>query len=92
MKYMIGFNQNIDNYMQIIVTIIFGYIGAIIQSPNSNIHPLLGAVILGGFMSKSLYGDWDKDYNWTVSDIFYWIVTICEALIGGLLVYKIKIK
>ena len=86
----VGFNQNIYNYKQIIVTILFGIIGAIIQSPKSNIHPLLGAVLLGSFMSKSLYGDWDRGYNWTISDIFYWIATIVEALIGGLIALQLS--
>lgn len=85
-----GFNQNIDNYRQIIVTILFGIIGAKIQSSKSNIHPLLGAVILGSFMSKSLFGDWDRGYAWTVSDIFYWITTIILSLIGGLVALQIR--
>jgi len=86
----LGFNQNIDNYSQIIVTIIFGFIGALLQNRKSNMHPLLGAVILGGFMSKSLYGDWDKGYKWTISDIAFWIATIVESLIGGFFALKYK--
>ncbi len=88
--YYYGFDQNMDNYFQVVITIIFGFIGAFMQNPKSNIHPLLGAVILGGFVSKSLFGDWDKGYNWTLSDIAFWIATIAESLIGGFFALQYK--
>ena len=85
-------NQNIHNYEQIVSTMIGGYIGALIPGEKSNIPPLLLAVIVGSLVSKVVYGDFDKGYKWTSTDIFYWIVTILEALIGGCLALYVKSK
>ena len=85
-----GFNQNIYNYEQIIITIIFGYLGALLPNKNSNIPRIFSAICLGSFMSKVLYGDWDKGYKWTISDIFYWIITILETIIGGIFAIWIR--
>ena len=71
------------NYEQILTTIIGGYIGAIIPNNNSNIHPLIMSVIIGSLFSKCIYGDFDIGYQWTISDIYYWIITIIQSLIGG---------
>jgi uncharacterized membrane protein YeaQ/YmgE (transglycosylase-associated protein family) len=86
----IGFNQNIYNYEQVIVTIIAGYIAALIPNKLSNIPHLLSSIIVGGFVSKSFYGDWDMSYQWTISDVFYWIFTIIESLMGGLFALYIR--
>jgi uncharacterized membrane protein YeaQ/YmgE (transglycosylase-associated protein family) len=69
-----------------------GYIGALIPGEKSNIPPLLLAVIVGSLVSKVVYGDFDKGYVWTTSDILYWIITILEALIGGCLALYFKNK
>jgi len=86
-------SQNKYNYMQVITTIIGGYIGALIPNKLSNIPHLLMAVIIGSLVSKVVYGDFDVGYQWTQSDIYYWFVTVIEALIGGYLaVYAKKIS
>jgi len=86
-------SQNKYNYMQVIATIIGGYIGALIPNKLSNIPHLLMAVIIGSLVSKVVYGDFDVGYQWTQSDIYYWFVTVIEALIGGYLaVYAKKIS
>lgn len=90
MKNNIGLNQNQYNYEQIIVTIIVGYLAALIPNNNSNIPHLLSSILVGGFISKSFYGDWDIGYKWTVSDIFYWLFTIIESLFGGILALYIR--
>lgn len=77
-------NQNMYNYTQIITTIVFGYLGAIVPNNKSNIPHLLLSVIFGGLSSKIIFGDWDIGYKWTISDIFYWFFTIIESLLGGL--------
>jgi uncharacterized membrane protein YeaQ/YmgE (transglycosylase-associated protein family) len=78
------------NYEQIITTVIGGYIGALIPNTKSNIHPLLMAVIIGSLLSKSIYGDFDEGYQYTISDIYYWIITIIESLIGGVIFLQIQ--
>ena len=83
-------NQNMNNYEQIISTMIGGYVGALIPNEKSNIPPLLLSVIFGCVVSKVIYGDFDIGYTWTTSDILYWTVTILESLIGGLLALYIK--
>jgi uncharacterized membrane protein YeaQ/YmgE (transglycosylase-associated protein family) len=73
------------NYEQIITTIIGGYIGALIPNNNSNIHPLIMSCIIGSLFSKCIYGDFDVGYQWTISDLYYWLFTILEALLGGII-------
>ena len=89
-KNSIGLNQNIYNYEQIIVTIMAGYLAALIPNKMSNIPPLLSSILVGGFVSKSIYGDWDFGYKWTMSDILYWFFTLIESLFGGILALYIR--
>ena len=78
------------NYEQIVTTIVGGYIGALIPNNNSNIHPLIMSVIIGSLFSKCIYGDFDVGYQWTISDIYFWIFTILESLFGGLLAINLQ--
>ncbi len=78
------------NYEQIVTTIVGGYIGALIPNNNSNIHPLIMSVIIGSLFSKCIYGDFDVGYQWTISDIYFWIFTILESLLGGLLAINLQ--
>jgi len=78
------------NYEQIVTTIVGGYIGALIPNNNSNIHPLIMSVIVGSLFSKCIYGDFDVGYQWTISDIYFWIFTILESLLGGLLAINLQ--
>ena len=78
------------NYEQIVTTIVGGYIGALIPNSNSNIHPLIMSVIIGSLFSKCIYGDFDVGYQWTISDIYYWILTITESLLGGIIAINLK--
>jgi uncharacterized membrane protein YeaQ/YmgE (transglycosylase-associated protein family) len=83
-------SQNKHNYTQIFVTIIGGYIGALLPNKLSNIPRLLMAVIIGSLASKVIYGDFDVGYQWSQSDIYYWFVTVIEAFIGGYLALCVK--
>lgn len=80
---MFSLTQNEHNYVQVIITIIGGFLGALIPNKLSNIPHLLMSVIIGSLMSKTIYGDFDIGYQWSFSDVYYWFVTILEALIGG---------
>lgn len=85
MQRIFDINQNKNNYEQVIVTIIAGFIGALIPNKLSNIPHLWMSIIIGGLTSKIIYGDFDVGYQWTRTDIYYWIITIFESLIGGIL-------
>ena len=52
MQRIFDINQNNKNYEQVIVTIIAGFIGALIPNKLSNIPHLWMSVIIGGLMSK----------------------------------------
>jgi len=85
MQRIFDINQNKNNYEQVIVTIIAGFIGALIPNKLSNIPHLWMSIIIGGLTSKIIYGDFDVGYQWSRSDIYYWIITIIESLVGGVL-------
>ena len=85
MQRIFDINQNKNNYEQVIVTIIAGFIGALIPNKLSNIPHLWMSIIIGGLTSKIIYGDFDVGYQWTRTDIYYWIITFFESLIGGIL-------
>jgi hypothetical protein len=87
---MFNLEQNKHNYEQVILTIIGGFIGAILPNKLSNVNHLLMAVIIGSLFSKVIYGDFDVGYQWTRSDVYYWFVTIVESLIGGFVALYVK--
>jgi uncharacterized membrane protein YeaQ/YmgE (transglycosylase-associated protein family) len=82
--------QNKYNYTQVIITIIGGFIGALIPNKLSNIPHLLMSVIIGSLLSKTIFGDFDVGYKWSASDIYYWFITIMESLIGGYIALSVK--
>jgi uncharacterized membrane protein YeaQ/YmgE (transglycosylase-associated protein family) len=87
---MFNLTQNKKNYTQVIVTIIGGFLGALIPNNLSNIPHLLMSIIIGSLLSKTIYGDFDIYYQWSFSDIYYWFVTIIEALFGGFIAITVK--
>jgi uncharacterized membrane protein YeaQ/YmgE (transglycosylase-associated protein family) len=87
---MLNLSQNKNNYTQVIVTIIGGFLGALIPNKLSNIPHLLMSVIIGSLLSKTIYGDFDVGYQWSSSDIYYWFITIIESLVGGCLALYLK--
>jgi uncharacterized membrane protein YeaQ/YmgE (transglycosylase-associated protein family) len=87
---MFNLTQNKYNYEQVIITIIAGYIGAIIPNKLSNIPHLLMSVIVGSLLSKTIYGDFDVGYKWSKSDIYYWLLTVIESLLGGYAALSVK--
>ena len=85
-----SFTQNQHNYFQILSTMVGGYIGALIPNKVSNIPHLALAVIVGSLVSKIIYGDFDMGYQWTKSDLYYWILTVIESLLGGYIALYVK--
>ena len=83
-------SQNKNNYTQVLVTMIGGFIGALIPNKLSNIPHLFMSIIIGCLLSKTLYGDFDIGYQWSYSDIYYWFITITESLLGGYIAIHLK--
>jgi len=88
---MFNLTQNKHNYLQTIITIIGGFMGALIPNKVSNIPHLLMSVIIGSLLSKTIFGDFDLGYKWTMSDMYYWFITITESLFGGLIALYIAL-
>jgi len=63
-----------------------GILGGSLNNQKSNMHPLLIGAILAGLIVKIIYGDYDVGYQWTLSDILFWSVTIIEGVIGAMLI------
>ena len=87
---MFNLSQNKNNYTQVIITIVGGFLGALIPNKLSNIPHLLMSVIIGSLLSKTIYGDFDIGYQWSSSDIYYWFITIIESIVGGCLALYVK--
>lgn len=69
-----------------LVALIAGMIGGVIPNDKSNIHPLLMGAILAILATKVLVGDYDKGYQWTVSDILFVAITSAEGVLGAFIV------
>ena len=87
---MFNLTQNKHNYSQVIITIIGGYIGALIPNKLSNIPHLIMSIIIGSLLSKTIYGDFDIGYQWSMNDIYYWFITILECIFGGVIALRVK--
>ena len=70
-------------YNRHIVAIIAGMVGGIIPNDKSNIHPLLMGAIIALLSTKVLVGDYDKGYQWTLSDILFFAITASEGALGA---------
>ena len=60
-----------------------GIIAGYLPNDKSNIHPLLMGIILALLFTKFLIGDYDKGYQWSYSDIVFFIITSLEGLLGA---------
>jgi hypothetical protein len=41
---------------------------------------------VSGFLVKMIYGDYDQGYDWTLSDLIFWIVTLIEGVVGAAII------
>ena len=64
--------------------VFLGFIGGIIPNNKSNIYPPLMGSIFAILFSKIVFGDYDKDYQWSLSDLLFVIINGSEGFIGGL--------
>ena len=84
--------QNINNYQQYITTFMIAYLAALLPSEKSNIHPLLSSVILGVFLSKLFFGDFDEGYNWTINDMYFILIMSLISLCAGIISITVSNK
>ena len=73
-----------------ILAIAAGVVGGSLSNEKSNINPLIIGGIVAGFTVKMVYGDYDEGYQWSFSDIIFWIITILEGVLGANLINKIN--
>jgi hypothetical protein len=77
--------QNSENYQQYVITFMIAYIAALLPSEKSNIPPLLSSLILGVFLSKLFYGDFDEGYAWSTSDMYFVLIMSLISLCAGII-------
>lgn len=70
-------------YNRHIVAILGGIVGGLIPNNKSNIHPLLMGAIIGILATKVLVGDYDRGYQWTLSDIAFVVISGIEGSLGA---------
>lgn len=59
-----------------------GFLGAMIPNDKSSIPRWLMAVLVGVITVKVVYGDFDKGYQWSKSDLIFYPLVSLLALIG----------
>jgi hypothetical protein len=69
--------------------LLLGFIGGMIPNNKSNIYPPLMGSIFAILFSKIVFGDYDKGYQWSFSDLLFLIINGGEGFIGGLISDKI---
>ena len=72
--------MNLTN--KVIVTFVFVIFATYILSlfkNNSNFSKLYVIPLIVAALAKYIIGDFDEGYQWTVSDVVYWIVIICVS-------------
>lgn len=77
--------QNIYNYQQYVTTFMIAYLAALLPSNKSNIPPLLSSIVLGVFLSKLFFGDFDYGYQWTTNDMYFVLIMSLISLCAGML-------
>lgn len=60
-----------------------GLIAGVIPNTKSNIHPLLLGVLFALLFTKIVFGDYDKGYQWTRSDLLFLLIVSAEGALGA---------
>jgi hypothetical protein len=71
----------------IALSILFSFI-----ENKSNFPSIIMIPLIVGTITKYSLGDWDKDYSWTVSDIYYWICLIGFSALTVFIFNKTKME
>ena len=72
-----------------IFAILCGLIAGLIPNTKSNIHPLLLGVIFAILFTKIVFGDYDKGYQWTRSDLLFVLIVGGEGALGAWITSKV---
>ena len=79
----INYNNWIKNILLVIVTTLF-----FLSFPNkSNLSLYIIIPVITALQAKYLLGDLDKGYQWSVSDIIYWI-SLYSSSVVTIWIYK----
>lgn len=71
-----------------LLAIAAGVLGGLIPNQKSNIHPLLMGAILAILFTKVLFGDQDRGYQWTKSDLGFALIVGGEGALGAWVAQK----
>ena len=77
--------QNPYNPNRHFLALAAGIIGGLLPNKRSNIHPLLMGTALALLFSKVIFGDYDKGYQYTISDVYFVFIVGIEGCIGAYL-------
>lgn len=66
-----------------VLAVASGIVGGSIPNTKSNINPILMGALIAGLVVKVLVGDYDKGFQWSLSDIVFWTVTMLEGALGA---------
>ncbi len=64
-------SDNIEMFHTFLFVLVASFALALIKN-KSNFSSLLMIPLIVALLTKYVMGDWDRGYNWTTSDIFYW--------------------
>jgi len=76
----------INNFLDVkrhILAFSVGIVAYFIPNDKSNSNPLLNGAIFSGLFVKFLCGDYDKNYQFTFSDIVFWLIVLTEGYLGA---------
>ena len=72
-----------------ILALAAGIVGAYFPNEKSNSIPTINGALFAAFAVKFLYGDYDKGYQWTMSDIVFWIITLLEGYLAAYMITEV---
>jgi hypothetical protein len=86
-------NYEVSQILQLkrhILAIAAGIVGGTLPNTYSNANPYIIGAIVAGFLVKMIYGDYDKGYQWTFSDLVFWIITLFEGALGAAIIVAVQ--
>ena len=72
-------------------TILFAIIASLILANftnRSNFPKVIMIPLIVGGLTKYVIGDWDKNFQWSYLDLFYWISTIGTSFLTIILIKR----
>jgi hypothetical protein len=75
-----------------ILAVAGGIVGATLPNTYSNANPYIIGALVSGFLVKMIYGDYDQGYEWTFSDLVFWVVTLVEGIIGATIMTMLNVR